>query len=78
MQSKVCTICEEKKELESFYKTKDGKFGRHSMCKVCLLAKNKESRDKTKPAIKQRKQKYYLENKEQINKKNRDGYLANR
>ena len=78
MQSKVCTVCEEKKELESFYKTKDGKFGRHSMCKICLLAKNKESRDKVKPATKQRKRAYYLENKESIDNKNRENYLANR
>jgi hypothetical protein len=78
MQSKVCTVCCLERDLESFYKTKDGKFGRHSMCKVCLLSKNKASREKTKLEIKSQKQAYYLANKESINEKNRVNYLANR
>jgi len=78
MQSKICSVCCVEKELEGFYKTKDGKFGRHSMCKECLLAKNKVSRDKNKGKDKARRQAYYLENKEAIDKKNRKNYLANR
>lgn len=78
MLNKTCTVCCLEKDLESFYKTKDGKFGRHSMCKSCLLSKNKENRDKNKARDRVKKQAYYLVNKEAIGERNRKNYLANR
>ena len=35
MALKVCTHCEKELPLESFKRNKDGKFGRHSICKKC-------------------------------------------
>lgn len=78
MQSKVCSVCNQEKALESFYKTKDGKFGRHSMCKVCLSEKSKAYRSNRAVKCKVKKQEYYQKNKEQIGQKNRANYSANK
>jgi len=38
---KICTACQASKALEEFKKNKDGKFGRHSICKQCSSERNK-------------------------------------
>jgi hypothetical protein len=38
---KRCSVCHEEKQLDLFYKQKDGGLGVTSRCKVCVLASNK-------------------------------------
>lgn len=59
---KVCTKCQQEKELLCFYKSIDAKDGLSSMCKECIkfyYARNKEK------YVKKQKE-YYSENKEVI------------
>lgn len=48
---KICSVCRQDKELEDFYKQKDGKFGVTSRCKVCLLNANKKYYNKEKSRL---------------------------
>ena len=41
MQDKLCTACRQSKPLDDFSKNKDGKFGRHSICRKCKSELNK-------------------------------------
>ena len=41
MQQKLCTACQQSKPLEDFNKNKDGKFGKHSICRQCTLERNR-------------------------------------
>lgn len=36
MQTKICTECQEEKELAEFTKQKAGKYGVTSKCKECM------------------------------------------
>jgi hypothetical protein len=42
MNTKICSQCKIKKEITEFYKQKLGKFGVHSVCKICFKEKQKE------------------------------------
>ena len=35
MEQKLCTACNQSKSLKEFNKNKNGKFGKHSICKQC-------------------------------------------
>lgn len=50
--SKTCSKCGEVKALEEFYKSKGGKFGRCSECKVCTLERISTYRLQTKGVVK--------------------------
>lgn len=41
MQDKLCTACQQCKPLDDFKKNKDGKFGRHSICRKCNSERTK-------------------------------------
>jgi hypothetical protein len=41
MALKTCSHCEEELPLDSFKKNKDGKLGRHSICKICCSNRDK-------------------------------------
>ena len=68
MKTKICTKCEEEKELSNFNKNKNYKDGLSYWCKECIsqykkdyALKNKNYRDKNKIKCK----KWYEENKEE-------------
>jgi len=44
LESKTCTICSSTKPLTEFHRQPKGPKGRHSHCKKCANAKQKESR----------------------------------
>lgn len=41
MDQKLCTSCQQHKNLESFKKNKNGKFQRYSICKKCSSERSK-------------------------------------
>ena len=43
MEHKICSICENKKNINNFYKHKGGKGGYHSQCKECYNKKFTEA-----------------------------------
>jgi hypothetical protein len=59
---KICGKCNQEKSIESFYKDKSKRDGRHSNCKDCVKLYQKENTLK----IKQRKKEYRQENREVI------------
>lgn len=42
MITKICAKCETEKTLDEFHVKKDGRYGRHSYCKVCAIANAKQ------------------------------------
>lgn len=46
MKAKTCTKCEKEKTLNDFYKSKKGKYGCHSICKLCQEKARKERKKK--------------------------------
>ena len=61
-KSKVCNKCGEEKLLGKFYKSKIGKYGRTSQCKLC----NKQYRQNNRERILEQKKQYYEANKQKI------------
>ena len=57
METKVCRICKKEKEISSYHKKKDTYDGLRSDCKECRKEGDK---------------KYYIANKEEINRKGRE------
>jgi len=49
--SKICTKCNQLKSLSEFYKSKNGKYGRHSICKMCANEAKKARNSKKKKNI---------------------------
>ena len=41
MEQKLCTACKESKPLAFFNKNKNGKFGKHSICKECRAERSR-------------------------------------
>lgn len=68
--TKVCSCCQEEKDLTCFYKQRGKSV---SQCKECLSQKSKIYRKNNKEAIKERKRKYQEKNKKEI-KQRRKGY----
>ncbi len=74
-----CTKCELEKELTEFYKKKTTKSGYRSECKECSkkhnstkdVSKIKYQKRKDSPKFKEYRAKWYSENREEINKKNK-------
>ena len=75
---KKCSRCEEVKPIENFGKRKVSKDGYYGLCKICRnndCRKSKKNKIYTEEELlieKERKKKYYIENKEDILLKNKD------
>lgn len=70
---KTCTKCNKEQPLTDFVKDKRRVDGRSSWCLGCNRLKSKSN-----PESKSRRQKYYLEHREQINEKNRANWKKNK
>lgn len=68
---KQCTKCHHQKDLSSFYKDRQKADGLSSHCKACSRLKQKKYVDNPENATKlvDRKQEYYLENRDAIIKR---------
>lgn len=73
MLSKVCKICNISQPLDKFHNKKGGKLGRRTECKAC----RKKGKENTDEAAKQRKHKWYIDNKKRILKERKDQYVVN-
>jgi hypothetical protein len=66
---KTCTSCNLTKELDSFGKEKNGKFGRRSVCRKCRSENEREYKKQYKAdnriAVSEYNKKYHEENKEE-------------
>lgn len=67
---KSCSQCKIEYDLSNFNKDKSSKDGHRSNCKNCA----REYREKNKDKQKEYKQKYWKENKDELNKKFKDSY----
>ena len=63
MKTKVCTTCRVEKELSEFHKSKKGKYGVNSRCKVCIKKYDKERNKEylQRPEVKKRQKEYQKE-----------------
>lgn len=66
MTTKKCIICNQEFQLDMFHKDSRSKDGYNSVCKKCKSIRDKEYREKNKNSIKEKKKKYYTENKDEI------------
>jgi len=78
--SKICSSCGfiRPAHIDYFQKKKDCRYGVDSVCKKCMSINGKmyRSTNKEKAALFQKK--YYLANKDKINKQNMENYKLNR
>lgn len=78
MVEKICSRCNEYKLIENFGKRKQSKDGYYGLCKLCRNSDTKKSKnnkvytDDEKILEKERKRKYYIDNKENILKKSKE------
>jgi hypothetical protein len=63
MEIKVCSKCEEEKNICEFYKRKDTKDGYRSDCKKCFNERSLIYKEKNQKKIKELRQKYFQKNK---------------
>lgn len=61
---KTCSVCNEEKPLEDFYKQSDGKYGVTSRCKICLLADNKKWKEENQEKVSTLIRNWQIKNKE--------------
>jgi len=73
---KTCSKCSREKALDLFSKNSGGKFGRHSVCKVCMYAAAKERYKPEQRAASNAA--YYQLNKEAVLKRTAEWTKANR
>lgn len=64
MHTKKCSKCGEEKPIIEFHKSKRGKYGVHSLCKICDSIKRKKYSESRPGYDKNRKKEYYYSNKE--------------
>ena len=69
---KVCSKCKVEKELSEFHKQRNSKDGYKSLCKSCVLSKEKERRDS--PEFKERYKEYLNSIPQDIKSKRRKKY----
>jgi hypothetical protein len=83
METKKCTKCGLEKPLTDYHKASKNKNGYRSQCKICTnrdnasrehkyIGQRKEYRENNKFTLKNKKRKYYLNNREKILKSNAD------
>lgn len=86
---KICNFCHTEKHLTEFSKSKNGKYGRASCCKVCVSAyynknierfksQKKRYREINKDKLKEAYKKKYLENSDKVIKKVTEYAKSNR
>lgn len=75
---KKCKKCGIEKELSEFYKKKNGKYGVHGQCKVCMNDYKKTYYEVNKMEINEKKKAYYEENKEKIKYNQKSYYNSNK
>jgi hypothetical protein len=63
---KICTICNQEKNIEEFHKSKSSNDGFRCDCKNCRSIERKEYNKKNKEKNKEYKKKYYSLNKDNI------------
>lgn len=68
---KICSKCNIEKELSCFHKHKSRKDGYREICKTCRKIETKKYIEKNYEIISEKKKKFYIDNKEKINKENR-------
>lgn len=66
MKTKICTKCKVDKALSEFGKNRTTKDGLRYWCKTCRLEDNRSYRQKNKEAVKEYRQRYYLEHRDEI------------
>jgi len=77
MKTKVCSKCEEEKDLSEFYKQKKKKDGLRSQCKTCMNDFNKEYGKLNKEKVNEIKYKYTVNNREKTNQSKKNWFLNN-
>ena len=76
---KECKICKAMKPLEEFGKSKTGKYGHDAQCKKCRYAKTGRAYFlHNKEKCYENAAKWHKNNRDQINKKNRERYSIDR
>ena len=70
--AKICTNCEETKQLSEFYNKKGGKFGKMNICKKCNALVSKEYRKNNIEKIKLQAKEKRENNKERISLVNKE------
>lgn len=65
--NKICSKCNQIKDLSLFDKSKNGKNGLSAFCKLCKSLCNKAYQAKNKETIKENKRKYSQDNKQKLN-----------
>lgn len=77
MLTKICTKCKIQKDLDSFYKLKNGKYGVHSICKSCLMQKQVDYYKNNSEKVKTYQQFYALNNSDKILERKKKYYQKN-
>ena len=70
--TRVCKKCGEEKLLEEFIKVKSCKYGHGHTCKVCANTRFRKHKSKNEQHYKDYFIKYYLNNRDYINKQQRE------
>lgn len=76
--SKICTKCNEEKNITEFYLRSTSKDGHHNHCKKCISIKGKSWYLNNIDRVSARGKVYHLENKEKRNSFMRDWYQKNK
>ena len=66
IQFKMCSKCNEEKDIAEFYKNRKSRDGLYCYCKTCAKKKNKNYYNNNKNQIIERTSKYYEENKDDL------------
>jgi len=77
METKICSKCNEEKEVCEFYKNKDRFDGKRPECKVCSNKQSILYNQKNKEKVNKIKQKYVDNNKEKVKKSKKDWFNKN-
>jgi hypothetical protein len=77
METKICSKCNEEKEVCEFYKNKDRFDGKRPECKVCSNKQSILYNQKNKEKVDKIKQKYVDNNKEKVKKSKKDWFNKN-
>jgi hypothetical protein len=77
IMQRECTICKQEKPLEEFGKSKKGKYGHDAQCKKCRYQRTGRAHFlANKEKCYANAAKWHKENREHINKKNKERYDA--
>lgn len=75
METKICSKCGVKKDINDFYKKNDSKDGCYSYCKKCSSIIRKQYYEKNKENSKLKMKEYYQKNKNKIRNFNQKWYF---